>query len=478
LANLDKSQSAAAAVVSEFYRCPEDILPPGGGHPTSGSIGYFRFGGQTICFGRTEIGAKGQIDGDLPDAAPHVRISGATLKLPFNPAEVLENLRLERYAAHGYNGRRSFLASTSARNAYYRVRPVLPVSLRKHAQQFFHRNWRTLPFPAWPVDTTVEDIQERLLVLSMKAANIEAIPFIWFWPEGASACAMLTHDVETAAGAAFIPSLMDLDDSFGFKASFQIIPEKQYPVSPSLLESIRTRGFEVSVQDLRHEGNLFDDHQRFLHRAKLINRYVADYRAAGFRAGRMFRNPDWLGALEIEYDMSIPNVAHLDPQRGGCCTVFPYLIGNILELPLTTTQDYMLFHILGSYSIDLWKEQISLITQRHGLVSFIVHPDYILQERERNVYQQLLGYLADLRDKQNVWAALPAEVNRWWRARAEMTLIRDNGQWTIKGPGHERARIAWARVSGDHIVYSLGAPENEPKAFNEVNSLRPSSCRQ
>jgi hypothetical protein len=315
------------------------------------------------------------------------------------------------------------------------------------------------------VDTTVEDILERLLVLSMKAANIEELPFIWFWPDGASACAMLTHDVETAEGAAFIPSLMDLDDSFGFKASFQIIPEKQYPVSPDLLDSIRTRGFEVNLQDLRHEGNLFDDRRQFLHRAKAINRYVAEYRAAGFRAGRMFRNPDWFRALNIEYDMSIPNVAHLDPQRGGCCTVFPYFIGNVLELPLTTTQDYTLFHILCRYSIDLWREQVSLITRRHGMASFIVHPDYVLQERELGVYRKLLCYLAALRDRQNVWAALPGEVNRWWRARAGMTLTRDNGLWTVSGPGHERASIAWAHLSGDRIVYTLKKQKckDEPK---------------
>jgi hypothetical protein len=152
--------------------------------------------------------------------------------------------------------------------------------------------------------------------------------------------------------------------------------------------------------------------------------------------------------------MSIPNVAHLDPQRGGCCTVFPYFIGNVLELPLTTTQDYMLFHILGGYSIDLWKEQLSLIVRRHGLASFIVHPDYILEERERDVYRQLLRYLAGLRDRQNVWTALPCEVNRWWRERSGMTLTRISGQWTVSGPGHERARIAWARVSGDRIVYT------------------------
>ena len=75
--------------------------------------------------------------------------------------------------------------------------------------------------------------------------------------------------------------------------------------------------------------------------------------------------------------MSVPNVAHLEPQRGGCCTVMPYFLGHVLELPLTAAQDYTLFHILGDYSTRLWQEQIDLILEQNGLVSFIAHPDYL-----------------------------------------------------------------------------------------------------
>jgi hypothetical protein len=450
------ASAAALDPVTDFYRCPVGSVPPTAGPRLSGEPGYFRFGRNTTCYGKSTVGYATHLNEDLCDAAVHITSKNGIVQLPFDPAEIVENLRRERYAANGYPGGRPLLSSTSARNAYYWLRPLLPVSVRKHAQQFFHRDWRTLPFPAWPVDTTVENILERLLVLSMKAANIKELPFIWFWPDGASSCAILTHDVETAAGAAFVPSLMELDDSFGFKASFQIIPEKQYPVSPGLLDSIRMRGFEVNVQDLAHEDNLFGNRKQFLQRAKSINQYLTDYGAAGFRAGRMFRNPDWYEAIGMEYDMSIPNVAHLDPQRGGCCTVFPYFIGNTLELPLTTTQDYTLFHILSGYSTDLWRQQVSLITRRHGLASFIVHPDYILQEREREVYEQLLRYLAALREEQDVWTPLPGEVNRWWRARDQMNLTRENGAWVVRGAGHERARVAWARLWGDHIVYTVG----------------------
>jgi hypothetical protein len=62
--------------------------------------------------------------------------------------------------------------------------------------------------------------------------------------------------------------------------------------------------------------------------------YAKEYNEAGFRSPVMYPNLDWYAELGFSYDMSVPNVAHLDPQRGGCCTVMPYFIGDQLELPL------------------------------------------------------------------------------------------------------------------------------------------------
>ncbi len=83
------------------------------------------------------------------------------------------------------------------------------------------------------------------------------------------------------------------------------------------------------------------------------------------------------------------NVGHLDPQRSGCCTAVPYLLGDVLELPLTTTQDYSLFHIMRDYSTKHWQRQMNLIMGRHGLISFNIHPDYVIAPREREVYRAL-----------------------------------------------------------------------------------------
>jgi hypothetical protein len=141
---------------------------------------------------------------------------------------------------------------------------------------------------------------------------------------------------------------------------------------------------------------LFRNPEEFRRRAQEINRYAEIHGISGFRAAVLYRNLDWYDALQFSFDMSVPNVAHLDPQKGGCCTVMPYFFRNTLEIPVTTTQDYMLFHLLNNYSLDLWKEQIKLIIARNGLMSFIVHPDYVIEEKARGIYGDLLAFLRDL----------------------------------------------------------------------------------
>src|SRR5262249_49403909 len=159
---------------------------------------------------------------------------------------------------------------------------------------------------------------------------------------------------------------------------------------PAYVCGIRNRGCEFNMHDLNHDGHLYSNRSEFVRRAAEINSYTRHYKAQGFRAGAMYRKQDWYDAFEFSYDMSVPNVAHLEPFRGGCCTVMPYFVGKILELPLTTTQDYSLFHILDDYSIDLWMQQLGRIKERNGLMSLLTHPDYLIEPGAQKVYESLL----------------------------------------------------------------------------------------
>jgi predicted glycosyltransferase len=445
--------------LADYYRCPEEFADfvLDGNLPNNSE--YFPLVPEAIAYGQySSAPSVGAVRTGTHDPSQNVLVDETALRLPLDPTNIIDNLRFERYAAHAAGTNSKAVSQALTRNTYYALRPFLPLAIRRRVQRLYFRGRRETTFPNWPVDRTVDDILERLLLMSGKARGVETIPFIWFWPEGSPSCTIVTHDVEEQSGRNFCSKLMDLNDSFGIKSSFQIVPEERYAVPKSFLEEIRHRSFEINVHDLNHDGNLFSSWETFSQRIPRINQYGREYGALGFRSGALYRNLNWYHALDFSYDMSVPNVGHLEAQQGGCCTLMPFFVGKILELPVTTTQDYSLFHILKSYSIDLWKKEIALITEKHGLASFIVHPDYIMEKRAQETYRALLGHLAQMCADGKTWIALPGQVNDWWRDRSQMKLIQNNGTCHIEGPGKERARIAYATVDGDKVVYTIDQP--------------------
>jgi hypothetical protein len=442
--------------LSEYFHLPPDWPSCLRSENLTGEAGFFRFGSEIICYGRCKTGAVAKMpQTSLYDASKDVSLDPYAVHLPFDPSEVIENLYRESYEPNLRPTREGILSKEVIRKPYYFARKLLPVSVRRHLQRAYFSGWQKLPFPAWPVDCTVDKLHHELLKLSMKAQGVQTVPFIWFWPQGAPNCLIMTHDVETSEGRDFTSGLMNLDESFGIRASFQVIPEKRYDVPEAYVQEIKKRGFEFNIHDLNHDGHLYREHTEFLRRAVRINKYVRRYQARGFRAGAMYRNPEWYTAFEFSYDMSVPNVAHLEPKRGGCCTVMPFFIGNILELPLTATQDYSLFHILNDYSINLWKKQLDLIRENHGLISFIAHPDYLIDRKNRAVYECLLDHLQKLVKTEDVWNPLPGELDVWWRARREMKLVQRQNGWEIEGPQAERARVAYAVLENGSLRFEV-----------------------
>lgn len=384
--------------------------------------------------------------------------------VPSNLSEMVDILRFERYIDaskyHRYND-----AESLVRRSYYLLRPLLPVAFRKHLQRIALKDWTKRAFPAWPVDFTTENIFERVFEWLLRTLNLPEIPFIWYWPEGYAAACVMTHDVETRTGRDFCGTIMRMEAQYGIVSSFELVPEQRYEVPMELVEQIRESGCEVCVHGLNHSGNLFNSEEIFREQAQKINEYAEKWGAIGFRSPVLYRNLDWLHVLKIEYDLSVPNVGHLDPQPGGCCTVMPYFVGNIVELPVTTTQDYSLYHILRQRSLNLWKNQVEQILGRHGLISFIIHPDYTTARWSKQLYEALLEYLVGLRSDRGLWIALPGEVNEWWRKRVNMELVNEDGRWRIRGPQAWRARVAYASLENGRIAYRVDGPASGSHAL-------------
>ena len=105
-----------------------------------------------------------------------------------------------------------------------------------------------------------------------------------------------------------------------------------------------------------------------------------------------------------------------------------------------------------------------MIAGKHGLLSFIVLPGHIFAEKSLPVYKTLLAYLSRLRSERNIWIARPGDVNQWWRERNAMQLTFVDGMWRIEGRGRERARIGFACIEDDRIVYKVGQSSEPPGA--------------
>src|SRR6202795_571952 len=233
-----------------YFRCPDSAADFRLAGELQKKSGFFRFGEDVdwfrqSCVRRPSANYRAHLD----DVSFALEIDRRHVTLPFDPDEVAENLRFEAYTGQMQPEHTYFGGNAVIRAIYYLGRPAFPVHFRRILQRIRLQGGTHSPFPHWPVDRTVDKLLEELMKAALKARNNTAVPFIWFWPEGAPATAILTHDVETETGRDFCSQLMDTDDEFGFKASYQVVPEKRYEVPTAFLGEIRQRGAEVNIHD-------------------------------------------------------------------------------------------------------------------------------------------------------------------------------------------------------------------------------------
>ena len=49
--------------------------------------------------------------------------------------------------------------------------------------------------------------------------------------------------------------------------------------------------------------------------------------------------------------------------------------------------------------------------EKHGFISVIIHPDYVIAEKAERTYRELLKYLTQLRDEGKTTICLPQDAN-------------------------------------------------------------------
>ena len=181
-----------------------------------------------------------------------------------------------------------------------------------------------------------------------------------------------------------------------------------------------------------------------------IHDYLKRWDAVGFRSPATHRNAEWMHELGCLYDSSFPDTDPFEPQPGGCCSIFPFFFGDVVELPITLVQDHTLFEILRARSVDQWVRKSSWIIRNHGLINLITHPDYLDTCERLALYDEFLGYL----ERQHAgWHALPRDVAGWWKARDDLGCEHNDGDGArIVGDAEAPATVAWARLLDDGEV--------------------------
>lgn len=298
---------------------------------------------------------------------------------------------------------------------YYEVKPFVPRSLRWSLRRLQAASIRKHHADVWPI-------------LESAGTTPDGWPG---WPDGKRFALVLTHDVESQDGVDKVRELAEMDQKYGFRSSFNFVPEGSYEVPDSLREWLVERGFEVGVHDLNHDGKLYHSHACFKSKAQRINHYLREWNASGFRSGFMMRQLEWLHELEIEYECSTFDTDPFEPQPTGAHTIFPYWIPcpksdavpgrreGYIELPYTLPQDSTMFLLLREPDAGIWQRKTEWIIERGGMVLLNVHPDYMDMTGSGDSMSypaaHYEGFLRWLRDhyEDDVWKVLPREISRF-----------------------------------------------------------------
>jgi len=322
--------------------------------------------------------------------------------LPFDPDAVFENYLFERYAT----------TSTPLRDAYYRLRPIVPIALRRALQRWQAQRCDVTRFPRWPIELSL--IRFHQLVLARRLRDRAELRHLALWPDDRQFAFVLTHDVDSAAGFARIDQIARIERDLGFRSAWFVVPEL-YAVDWDRLARLSDDGFEIGIHGLKHDGRLFSSREVFRERLPKINDYLKRCGAVGFRSPATLRRADWLAEIAVEYDASYFDSDPFEPQPGGTCSWWPFFLGQLVELPYTLPQDFTLFEKLQLDAAAVWVDKLTLIERYRGMALLLTHPDYLDRRERVDAYVRTLQWAAK---RANCWHALPREVGRWWRARA------------------------------------------------------------
>jgi peptidoglycan/xylan/chitin deacetylase (PgdA/CDA1 family) len=352
---------------------------------------------------------------------------------PRDAAQWYEALVFERWrGTHSARG-----LPPAALKLFYALRRLIPRPIQLAMRRRLVKRQGNPVFPAWPFEAAGAELVNIALADAMLQHGVNMVRFPWFWPGGARAAVTLTHDIESADGLARAPEVAGWEERHDFRSSFNLVSD-WYPIDTTVLAQLRSQGHEIGSHAIHHDRSLFASRAAFERQLPLLREAAASLGAVGFRSPATHRVVEWLSELPFSYDCTMPHSDPYEPIPGGTATVWPFMHGEVVELPYTAPQDHTLFNLIGHTDSLLWRQQLESIMARSGMFQVLTHPDaeYLGRPVIARAYRDLLDVIAQRKD---VWVALPRDIAAWWRDRAQGLTSPDSGVATWTGADIELA---------------------------------------
>ena len=317
----------------------------------------------------------------------------------------------------------------------------IPVPIRLFLNKILLKQKKDTKFPGWPIEKSVELIRHHY-IYTLKEKLKRNIPYISFWPYNADFAFSVSHDCDSNSSFKNIGKIRDIERKYNIRSSWNFVPCK-YKIDFKKVKALKDEGCEIGLHGFNHSGKLpYLNKNKISNQLKLGLNKLKRYNPKGFRSPLLLRNQKFLKALSnhFEYDSSVPDtdIEHPLNYRNGCCTIFPFFTGKMVELPLTLPQDVRLrrMNLNKQQTLSIWKEKLEFIRKNKGLAMLNIHPDNFASGNEFGLdcYEMLLKHISKINKK---WLALPYEVAEWWKER--------NTSYISKGKiiGSKRAKIEY-----------------------------------
>jgi peptidoglycan/xylan/chitin deacetylase (PgdA/CDA1 family) len=257
------------------------------------------------------------------------------------------------------------------------------------------RSHRWASFPAFPIDLST-DLLDDLRALPGAAS-----------PPNRRAPVVLSHDIDSAEGLKNLLSrFLPQEEAVGARSINYIVP-CAWRLDHGLIAELVARGHEVGVHGYDHSNTTPfagpEDRRRRLDEPRA---FAERYAAAAYRAPSLLRTRALLRDVgaRYQYDSSIPTSGGLFPTpNNGCATARPFVVEDVVELPVTLPRDGTL-RFLG-HSPDeilaMWIECADLVWRARGVVVLLTHCERRFSGHAGMVgaYRRFLDHLRDRSDR-------------------------------------------------------------------------------